>query len=291
MKQELTFILTPFLATFLFVILGYNILISQTPEARINPIKTESDTEVIEDGNIPVVSPTVGFPSEVSAKISTLPQNQDTLEKIVAEAKQNNQNTILLNIPIVAETGQIFVDQLAQNSSPENVLRWGKRSLAYIHDSQLNAILALSISAKQPVANAKDFTHALSPHIQSWSSLASEYGVSFFHPGIIIAHPMFNQISDEDMTRVLVTVHRDTRKNYTGNIGFSLCCAEESAVIPAGYLFQTIVPTPEFTTVQLENIATQFIEEYKIANTFVHNQPNETLKTYTFSSTPENSTN
>lgn len=255
-RQDLVFILSPFLLTSILIVLGYQILIGNTPEGRLTLPPESTNIEILQDGNVKVVTPTTELPLELSMAIHPIPNNTPQLDQLMTLSTQAGATGIYFTLPVTVNSDNTLELTDADKSSEENIIRWAKRSISLAHQNGLHVTLAVTLNATSTINDYQTFSQSLNTLIPKWASLATEYGVSFFSPGITLGHPLYSELTSVQVSQLLSSTQRSIRQEYNGRIGVGLCCQLETNINPGGYNFITIIPTPEITFDDLQLPAT-----------------------------------
>lgn len=271
-KTDITLLVSPFLLTAAFVFVGYSILIQNTPEARISPPAAQTQTEILEASDFQVITPSAPLIDSLSLMIVQVPDNQAALDNAIQLAANGQFQGLYLVLPISLNSDNSLILTQASSSSEENVTRWVKKTISTAHEHNLHVLLALTINAQTTVSDLPQFAANYNQFVPKWASLATEYGVAFFSPGITVGHPLYSNLSDQQLSQLLNLIQSTIRNKYSGRIGIGYCCATESRVQPGGYSFITAIPTPEFPLAELSSQITKFTSLYKMTYTFEYDR-------------------
>jgi len=122
----------------------------------------------------------------------------------------------------------------ALESSEEMLGRWCKKTASDLHSRGLHVYLSLMLIENPQIENWDKFKKDLFSLIEKWGSIAQEYHISFFDPGITLGQSSFQSLAQEDLQSLVIAAERKTREVYTGRIGIGICC-QISEVSPRGY--------------------------------------------------------
>lgn len=261
-RQDLVFLLSPFLLTAVLVVVGYRILVSTTPEASIFVPEMEAPVEILTDGNIEPVTPSTALPDLVVGRIQPLPERQVELDTRLNQAKDGKDTMVYLSIPLTLRADGSVVLNNADRSSEENIIRWTKTTINAFHRQGYHVTLALTLNAETTVTDPATFVAAYGPFLTRFAAIASEYAVNYFGTGLTVGHPMYSSLTAEEANQILVTLGRQARKTYSGRLGVGLCCQTQVSPALGDYSFATLIGTPEVPETALtplaESLATQF---------------------------------
>lgn len=255
-KEDLIFLLSPFLLTAVFLVIGYQILIQSTPEARINPEMDENTIVILENGDIDPVGTEVLIPSNIEGPIVPIPSNQDVLDKYINDAIEQQANTLVVSIPIQMIDDVTFVLSDIEGNNEENMRRWLKKTINQANQNNMHVMLSFSINASQTISQPQLFAQEYSKFIKGWMLLAQEFAVSFVSPGITANHPLYSQIELADQQKVINTVRVNIAKDYNGQVGIGYCCGTDLELELTGYRYVTLINTPEFPFVDMKPVVT-----------------------------------
>ena len=271
-KQDLIFILSPFILTGIFIVLGYNILVSQTPEASITiPETEETYAEILEEDISPTKAQIPAIDS-VKGYIQPVPQAQQLLDTAIATAKANDINTIYFTIPVKLTADMNLELSEKDSSSEENIIRWTKKSINTAHEAGYQTWLAMTINASQTVSDPVTFANNYNEFIATWAGLATEYNVHAFVPGITISHPLYGELTPEEMNTFLTTAERSIRRKFSGILAVNICCTTEIPANTAGFNAITIIPTPEYTFSDMGPIVVHFQQSGEMADILLYDR-------------------
>jgi hypothetical protein len=272
-KKDLVFILTPFLLTAVFIVIGYNILIQSTPEARINPKFDETFVEIIDSGDIEILPPQTEMPADLEGLIVAVPQNQTTLQETIEKVTTNPQhNVVYLALPVKLNDDNTFSLENLEGSNEENLKRWTKTFVSAAHDRKLHVVLAITLNASSTIKDPSLFAINYDAFIESWAGLANELSISYLYSGITVGHPLYSEIEDTDMNKILGTVQRSIREKYNGRIGLGYCCTQETNLNMSGTNFINVISTPEFPFIDLQEQIVAKRKKFNIGVVFYYNR-------------------
>lgn len=256
-REDIFFIVTPFIMTGLFLVFGYSVLVSQTPEARIGLNQGETTIEFLEESDIESVPPQVDFSAQISGPIVSVPKNRAELQYIFDTLVSDQTNTIYISVPITMKSDREFVLTDAASSNEENVMRWTEKLISQAHQQGYHVILGLTINAASTVQDPAVFAPVYGQFVEKWATLANESSVTALIPGITIGHPLYSQVTPADMDKILATIQTKIRQKYLGFIGVNLCCTTQLESNLNQFGFINVIPTPEFPFIDLEVLARQ----------------------------------
>lgn len=265
-RQDLVFIISPFILTSIFLVMGYLILIRQTPEAQIGLFGGREDEIImLDETEVIAIKPTTDLPQEFTGVVANLPQNYVLLDKIINTAKRQKAQVVFLNIPVAVESDSQFSETDAQVSNQVNILRWAQVAISQMHEQGFHVILAMTLNAKDTVKDPALFAHRYVDVLEPWAGVANETGASYLMTGITVGHPLYSEIEPLDVSRILATVREKIKPRYIGHLGFSYCCTREFEIIATGFDVVNLIPTPEFAFALLQPQANEYVED-SIAN-------------------------
>lgn len=259
---DVGFVILPFVLTGLFIVVGYQILIQNTPEARINPLPDQETVELLEENDVVTITPQNERPVDLAGPIVTLPQTEAELEVALDQAQQTQASVIFLSVPVRLEADNSFVLEKVELSNEENLKRWAKLTISAAHQRGLHVILAMSLNASMTVKDPATFAVSYSSFVSEWASLANEYAVSFFIPGVTVGHPLYSEIDTENIDKILGTIQRKVREVYFGKFGLGLCCTDTVENNLTGVSLINLIPTPEYTFSDLNLVVTDLEQTY-----------------------------
>lgn len=272
-KQDLLFIIFPFVLTAFFIVVGYNILIQSTPEARINPQFDESFVEILESGDIQIIPPQTSMPVDLEGVIVTVPQNQTVLVETLDKVSSNPEyNVVFLSLPVKLNPDHSLTLENLDGSNEENIKRWIKTFVSAAHDRKLHVVMAVTLNASMTIKDPATFAVNYSAFVKPWAELAHQLSVSFFSSGITVGHPLYSEIEQADMNKILGTIQRAIREKYYGKIGLGYCCSSDIDFNLSGTNFLNVITTPEFPFVDLEEAVQIQKEKYKIGMVFYYHR-------------------
>lgn len=269
-KQDLIFIAFPFVLTFVFLYLGYQLLMNQNTEASIEMPQDQKNVEILSDGDIEVVRPQVGAPERIEGPIITLPQNKAQLANVLKTAIDTSATVIYFSVPYTLKDDGTLELTGVHNSSKENILRWAKKSVSDAHKNNLQVVLALTLNATTTISDPVAFSQKYSEEIETWAVLASEYSVGYFSTGITSGHPVYSKLTPTQMAQLSRTVFLAVREKFTGIVGLGLCCSAEPVRPPSGFGFAVVIPTPEVT--YIETTPDELSEELGVSQVFFYDR-------------------
>ncbi|MFC1748557.1 hypothetical protein ACFL2V_07090 [Pseudomonadota bacterium] len=270
--ENITIISLPFILTSVLLVVGYNILISTTPEANIAPPADQSTTEILTKSDFPTNPPSKPYSNQITLVIATVPDNTPALNQITSLAVSAQADGIYLSLPIAVNPDNSLTLSQATSSSEENVMRWVKKTISTANQKQLHTTLALTLNAQTTITDSKTFSTNLNEFIIPWASLATEYSIRFFSPGITMGHPLYSNLTNQEFNQLLSTVQSTIRKKYSGQIGVGMCCSISPDFRPGGYTFITAISTPEFTLPDLLPQINLYTKTYNMKHTFEYNR-------------------
>jgi len=262
-KEDVFFLLSPFVLTGLFIVFGYNVLIAQTPEARVNP-PAGNEVELLDSSDVSLVTSQVNLGETFEGPIVSVPRNSAQLENFIKGALETDASVVYISIPVVIKSDSQFLLMNVEDSSQENVVRWIKKTISTIHENNLNAVLSMTLNASTTIQDPAVFAISYSDFLEDWSSIANEYGVSIFNTGLTVGHPLYSQIAEEDMKRVISTVQKRIRATYAGNLGINLCCISELDYSLSSFNYLNVISTPEYPFVDLQAIVKDLTKDGRL---------------------------
>lgn len=232
-RDDILLITIPFLLSAVIIFGHYFILSKQNPQVHSKPLITREYVEMIDTTNLKAVSPPQ-LPKQIIGVVHELPANNKQLKELFNLATQEQVNALILTLGLTIDAENNLIIPKAIESSEEMLLRWTKKTISEAHQLGLHTYLVF-LFIEEPVINDLDsFKNQYAALIKRWASLAEEYHISFFNPGITIGHGTFRSLVKKDMQQLLTLIEQTIRKFYTGRIGIGLCC-QTIDVSPRGY--------------------------------------------------------
>jgi len=278
-RSDLIFIVSPFLLTALFVVFGYQILIRQTPEARITTPSEQAQAEILTDNDFEVIKPSTPLPPDLKFAIQSVPQNTTAFNQLFETSQARQANAIYLTIPVTIKPDHSLELANQNISSQENIVRWIKKTLSTAHQAGYHTALAMTLNASATISDLSAFTDNYLKFIPPWSALANEFGTSFFFPGITVGHPLYIDQTDAQISQLLLVTQRTLRPHFGGSLGVGLCCQTTSAVSSQGYNFIVAIPTPETPFIALQPLLTHSSDIYGMKHTFNYDRDSQLVTT------------
>ncbi len=233
-KDDLLFIFFPFVLAGAIIFGHYRLLFENNPEAHIAPASSQSLVQLIENKDLVPVTISTPIPQKIISIAQEIPTSDKQLTELMSQAESQGANTILLFVGLAIDLdGNVYMPK-ADASSEEMLIRWTKKTVSEAHKYGLHTYVALTIVEEPKIQNINTFMKQVSGYIDRWSSMAHEYHVSFFDPGLIVGHPTYRSLSQADQNLLGVFFERKTRETYTGRIGVQVCCGA-SSLLPGGY--------------------------------------------------------
>lgn len=274
-KQDLLFIAFPFLLTAILILIGYQILVSTTPEASITLPETQQTlVEIIEDGNIERITPQAARPSVINGRIVSLPQNQELLDQAIDQTTAAGANTLYLSLAVTLNPDHTLQLTDQDNSSEENLIRWAKTTISAAHQNGLHVILAPTINASQTISDPVVFMQNFTEFLTTWSGLATEYGVTFFSPGVTLGHPLYSQLTDTQRATLLQQTERSIRAKYSGLLGINICCTITPPTNIGSFAYATIIPTPEYNFTDMAPVIDRLTTSDSVQHVLLYDRNN-----------------
>lgn len=223
-REDLFLIVLPFFLTAVIISGHYRILISQNPQAHSRPLITTRVVQKLKDSELSPVPPAAPFPEPVAGAMHVIPTSRKQLSELLALTKSQKANTLLLRVGMkLSPDGNIILTEAAE-SSEETLLRWAKKAISDAHTAGIHTYIALMFVEEPQILNPDSFAAQIGSVIERWSSMAQEYHVSFFDPGIILGHPSYLTVPPQRLQQLVIEIERKTREAYSGRIGIGLCC-------------------------------------------------------------------
>ena len=223
-REELFLIAFPFLLSAAIIFGHHRILTSQNPQAHSRPLIPTRAVQKLKDSELTPVPQAEPFPESVAGAMHEIPTSRKQLSELLALINSQKANTVLLRVGMtLSPNGNIILTQAAE-SSEETLLRWTKKAVSDAHTAGIHTYIALMFVEEPQISNPDSFAAQLGSVIKRWSSMAQEYHVSFFDPGIILGHPSYLTVPKERLQQLVIEIERKTREAYTGRIGIGLCC-------------------------------------------------------------------
>lgn len=271
-KEDLLLVLTPFVLTALFLVVGYNILIQSTPEARVNLAANQNVVEFLDSKDVEPILPKSAFPDEPHGPIVTIPQNQASLKEIIEQADREQATVIYLIIPVQIEADDSLKLIGADSSNEQNLMNWSKKLIATAHQEGYQVITAVTFNATQTITNAQTFALTYSNFIEEWASMFNNYGVSSFTIGISLGHPLYSQISETDMSKLVATVVKKIESKYAGRLGINVCCTKNIDFNLSEFSYLVAIPTPEFPFFDMNKMLSTASQTYNLDKPLYYNR-------------------
>lgn len=280
-KEDLGIVTFPFILTALLVVMGYQILIKQTPEARISIPKADTTVEIIRSGDSGPIPAPPESANGVQMVIANLPQNSSQLSTLIDRAKTNGANAVYLSLPITMSADHSLKVDFVDQSSQDNVDKWLRKTTIELHKAGLRTLVAFTINSSTTVSDFPTFYKNYMELMKSdWIKTIAAYNVSFFFPGITMGHPLYTELTPAQMRELVVRTNQTLRTNYQGEIGIGLCCRSE---IPTNYLFgynfALVIPNQDAVATVLSPIAEKLKTTHNFSHTFYYKRDNMTATT------------
>jgi len=280
-RTDLTLIATPFILTALLVVIGYNILIKSTPEARINPPKPLEKAQILTNTTFPQTPPQSPVPDNPNMLIATNPDAQHELDDLLKNAQEAGVDTIYLVIPIKVSEDEPFQLSQAIDSNHQNVLAWVKKNVSTLHGAGYHVTLAPTLNATTTIINPVDFMAQYRQLFLDLAGIANEFSVSFFYTGITVGHPVYSALPDLGRQYILTQINQTLKPVFTGNTGVGYCCNLEPKVTLVGQQFLMLIPTPENPLDSLMPQAQIYRQNHELKFLFTYDRDQSRVNTLT----------
>lgn len=247
-KEDWVFIISPFILTWIFLTIGYLILIRQTPEAKIGIFESGREDEVIllEEKDMRTSPRAVEVGSDYVAFSATLPQNYLLVDRIIERAKSQKAQVIFINIPVKFESDSYQYFEQAELSSQVNVLRWLRQTIAILHEEDFAVVVNLTLNSAVTITDPALFAHSYAKLVQPVADVLQETQVRQFFTGITVGHPIYSKLQVRDVSRIMATVKEKAQERYVGRLGYGFCCTDEFELVASGFDGILLIPTPEY---------------------------------------------
>ena len=277
-KDDLIFIILPFFISAVIIFGHYQFLQSQNPQAHSSPTISKTYVQSISAEDLSPISPLTPLPKKIIGIASEIPTNSTQLSNLLNSLKSNQANTLILILGITIDSDGDLIFPKALESSEEMLIRWTKKTASEAHKQDFHTYISLTIIGEPEIKDFNKYSLQLGNFIQRWSTIAQEYFVSFFDPGLIVGHPTYNSIDQEQFKELLVMIERQTRRSFTRSIGINLCCDEEN-VNPTGYNHILILSRGEGLSAETKTKIIQTANSYNLEHVFLLNVDASQLST------------
>lgn len=235
MKQQNFILITlPFVLSAILIFGHYRFLASQNPQAHSKPLITTVRIQSLNDSELAPIAPDAPFPQAVVGAMHQIPTSRSQLKSLLDLMISQKANTLLLRVGmIITPDGNLILPQ-GSESSEETLLRWAKKTISDAHKAGLHTYVALMFVEQPLITDTTRFSAQLKQLIERWASMAQEYHVTFFDPGITLGHLSYHSLPQENLQIFITEIERKTREIYSGRIGIGVCC-RPSKIISRGY--------------------------------------------------------
>lgn len=232
-RNDIILILLPFVLSGVIIFGHFYYLNQQNPQAHSRPLITRNRVESIDaQGLVPIPPP--DFPKELVGVVQEIPTNRKQLSELLSLAESQGANTLLFTLGMTIDNSGDLIIPKAIESSEEMLVRWTKKSASQAHERGFHTYLIFLFIEEPTIEDIEKFQVQFEGYIKRWASMAEEYHIALFDPGIVLGHYTFNSLESDELTRLLTNVERTTRKYYTGRIGIGMCC-KTTNIVPRGY--------------------------------------------------------
>ena len=271
-KEDFGIVVFPFLLTAALIVLGYQILVRQTPEARLSLPPADNTVEIIRSGEFSPVSPPTTTPQTVQFVIGSLPQNSSQLTNLIDRAKTTGANAVYLSLPLTMGSDHSLKVDYIDKSSQDNVEKWLKRTTIALHQQGFHTLLALTINASTTISDYAAFEkNYLALMNSNWMDIAAAYHVSFLFPGITVGHPLYSQLTPPQMSQLVIRTNQALRQTYQAQIGIGLCCQTDPPTnYLFGYNFALVIGNQDVATSVLSPIAESLKPKHRFSHVFYY---------------------
>jgi hypothetical protein len=233
-REDILLISLPFLLSAIIVFGHYKFLVSQNPQAHSKPLITTKLIQSLSESELEPVSPQASFPNIVVGAMHEIPTSRSQLEQLLNLIESQKANTLLLRVGMKISSDGVLILPQAAESSEETLLSWTKKTVSEAHKVGLHSYVALMFIEEPLIADPSYFSTQLKQLIERWASLAQEYHVTFFDPGITLGHLSYHNLPQDNLQIFVTEIEHKTREIYTGRIGIGVCC-RPSNISSRGY--------------------------------------------------------
>lgn len=276
--KDIVLVTLPFVVTGLFIVVGYNLLIANTPEAAIAPPEVNDSVEILLDGQIEKVAPPEWNKSAADLLIVTLPQNQSQLADILIQAENKKLQGLYVTVPLRLKDDDSVELADEHKSSRENLIRWARTTISDAHRNNLLVSVALTLNASKTIADAEMFMASYLPILEEWSGLAREYGAEIFVTGLTLGHPVYSDLSPVQLEKFLNASQKIARDKFGPESGGGICCRQESPIKASNLGIMLVIPTPEFSEQSLANFEEQIRKTNQLEYRLLYNRETQTVQ-------------
>lgn len=261
-QPEIWLFSLPIFLTIFFTVLGYQILVSHTPEASIFQAGPGGDiVQYLNDSDVePSNQP--AMPDRLNGPIVAVPRNETQLVSILDLAERQDATLVYLTVTLDMDPNYRITLAGTTDNSPKNIHLWTKRTISQLHQNGYQTVLAFTLNAQAPVSDPAEFANSYDQFLKDWMLTTRNYQVAFVMPGITLGHPIYQNVSGEDMERIFATIRNRSGGQSDASFLAGYCCtARFDDLNLTGYQGLVLIPTPEFPFLELEPQAATISQE------------------------------